>query len=86
MTLIFNIKTKSYKIPNEWFNQIEFYSNDRNATYISLNRNRINLCDKSIFYYAKCVFNNNLPKSIRDENTFSIFKYYIDKYFTQISV
>jgi len=53
LTIIFNIKTKSNRIPNEWYNEINFNTNNRNGTYILLNRNRINLCDKSFLYYAK---------------------------------
>ncbi len=43
---------------------------------ILLNGNRINLCDKSFFYYAKYIY-NSLPKSLRDVKKFSVFNYKI---------
>jgi hypothetical protein len=54
LILIFNIKRKLNRIPKIWFNEINFTINNRNGTYISVNKYRINLCDKSFSSYAKC--------------------------------
>ncbi len=38
LIVIFNIKTNSQLIPNEWVNAITFINNERTGIYISINR------------------------------------------------
>jgi hypothetical protein len=52
---------------------MRFNNNERTRTHTSIDKNRINLCEKSIFKYAESIF-NELPKNIINENNFRYYK------------
>ena len=79
LILVFKIKNNFNLIPENWIQCLKFNNNERTGCYIICDKNRINLCDKSFFNYAKSTF-NSLPKIIRNESKLSTFKKLICNY------
>ena len=75
------MRLKSQLIPSQnWTKYVKFVENTRTGTYAVSVKNRINLCDKSYFHFTKDLF-NSLPKVIRNELHFNIYKSLIFKHY-----